>query len=110
MGQPVDARLTPELATEICERMGSTAVVEGLIGSLGSRNVLGLRARYCRNGDVLAEEQAQAARKEEVLTALDEASKRSRTRAADCERQVQQHAAVQRKLADGLPVHHFAQA
>jgi eukaryotic-like serine/threonine-protein kinase len=70
MGQPADSRLTPEVAREICERTGSAAVLDGSIASLGSQYVLGLRAKDCRTGDVLAEEQVQAARKEEVLNAL----------------------------------------
>src|SRR5262249_376000 len=35
MGQPADARLTPELAREICERSGSAVVLEGSVASLG---------------------------------------------------------------------------
>ena len=42
MGRSADARLTPELAREICERTGSAAVLEGSIASLGSQYVLGL--------------------------------------------------------------------
>ena len=34
MGQPADARLTPELAREICERNGSAAILEGSIATL----------------------------------------------------------------------------
>jgi eukaryotic-like serine/threonine-protein kinase len=70
MGQPPDARLTPEVAREICERTASAAVLDGSIVSLGSQYVLGLRAGHCRTGDVLAAEQVQAARKEDVLNAL----------------------------------------
>jgi len=43
MGQPGDARLTPVIARELCQRTGSTAVLEGLIASLGSQYVLGFR-------------------------------------------------------------------
>ncbi len=70
MGQATDARLTPEVAREVCERTGSAAVLDGSIASLGSQYVLGLRAKDCRTGRVLAEEQVQAARKEDVLSAL----------------------------------------
>src|SRR5713101_8165474 len=70
MGQPADARFTPQLAREICERTASAAVLEGSIASLGSQYVLGLRARNCSAGDVLDQEQVQAARKEDVLNAL----------------------------------------
>src|SRR5277367_11759 len=65
-GRPADARLTPEIAREVCERTGSTATLEGSIASLGSQYVLGLRARNCPTGEVIDEEQAQAARKEDV--------------------------------------------
>ena len=60
MGRPVDARLTPEIAREVCERTGSAAVLEGSIATLGTQYALGLRASNCRTGDVLDEEQAQA--------------------------------------------------
>src|ERR1019366_7432870 len=70
MGRPADAGLTPELAREICERTASAAVLEGSITSLGSRYVLWLRARNCGTGDVLDEEQVQAASKEDVLNTL----------------------------------------
>jgi eukaryotic-like serine/threonine-protein kinase len=76
-----DAKLTPALASEICERTGSSAVVEGSITSLGSDYVLSLRARNCRTGDLLDEEQASAAKKEEVFQALDQMASRFRTRA-----------------------------
>jgi DNA-binding winged helix-turn-helix (wHTH) protein/tetratricopeptide (TPR) repeat protein len=71
MGRSAEVKLTPELAREICERTGSAAVVEGSIALLGNQYVLGLRAENCSNGDVLDEEQARAARKEDVLGALD---------------------------------------
>ena len=70
MNRPPETRLTPEVAQEICERTGSTAVLEGSIASLGSQYILWLRARNCRTGDILAQEQAQAGKKEEVLNAL----------------------------------------
>ena len=41
MGKPADARLTPEIAREICERTASAAVLDGSITSLGSQYVLG---------------------------------------------------------------------
>jgi eukaryotic-like serine/threonine-protein kinase len=80
MGRSADERITPELAREICERTGSAAVLEGSIARLGNQYVLGLGAENCRNGDVLDEEQVRAARKEDVLGALDKAVSRLRTR------------------------------
>ena len=37
MGQPSDARLTPAVALEVCERSSSAAVIEGSIASLGNQ-------------------------------------------------------------------------
>jgi serine/threonine protein kinase/tetratricopeptide (TPR) repeat protein len=70
MGQPADARLTPAIARDICERMGGGAIVDGRIAGLGAQYVLGVRATGCRSGEVLGEEQAQVATKEDVLHAL----------------------------------------
>ena len=83
MGRPADAPLTPAIAREVCERTGGAAVLEGSIASLGSQYVLGLRAWNCRTGDVLAEEQAQAARKENVLNALSQIARKFRARVGE---------------------------
>ena len=48
MGQPSDARLTPAIARDVCERTGSAAVLDATISSLGSQYVVGLRAKDCR--------------------------------------------------------------
>ena len=58
-------------------------MVEGSITSLGSEYVLSLRARNCRTGDVLDEEQAPAAKKEDVFKALGQMANRFRTRAGE---------------------------
>jgi len=91
MGQSPDARLTPEIAREICERTASTAVLDGSIASLGSQYVLGLRARDCRTGDVLAEEQVETARKEDVLDALGQIASKFRTRVGESLTTVEKH-------------------
>ena len=49
MREPADARLTPALAREICEREGGGAVLEGSIANLGAQYVLGVRASGCRS-------------------------------------------------------------
>jgi serine/threonine protein kinase/tetratricopeptide (TPR) repeat protein len=91
MGRPPDARLTPEIAKEVCERTASAAVLEGSIASLGTQYVVGLRAKNCRTGDVLDEEQVQAARKEDVLSALSQIASRFRTRVGESLATVEQH-------------------
>jgi eukaryotic-like serine/threonine-protein kinase len=70
MGQKPDAKLTPEIARELCQRTESTAVLHGSIASLGSQYVLGIQATNCHAGDVLAEEQTTADNKEQALKAL----------------------------------------
>jgi serine/threonine protein kinase len=91
MGRPADARLTPGLAREICERTSSAAVLDGTIQSLGSQYVLGLRARNCRTGEVLDEEQVQAARKEDVLNALSQIASKFRARVGESLATVEKH-------------------
>jgi eukaryotic-like serine/threonine-protein kinase len=70
MNRPPDTRLTSEVTQEICERTDGAVVLEGSITGLGSHYVLWLRARDGHTGDILGQEQAQAERKEDVLSAL----------------------------------------
>jgi len=91
MGRPAGARLTPEIAREVCERTGSAAVLEGSIASLGSQYVLGLRARACQTGDLVDQEQMQAARKEDVLNTLSQIASRFRARVGESLAMVQKH-------------------
>ena len=92
MGQPRDARVTPEIAQQICERTASAATLEGSIASLGSHYVLGLRARNCTTGRILDQQQIQAARQEDVLNALSQIARRFRTRAGESLATVEKHA------------------
>jgi eukaryotic-like serine/threonine-protein kinase len=91
MGMPADARLTPEVARQICERTASAAVLDGSIAALGSEYVLTLRARDCRTGDVLDQEQVQAARREDVLNALSQIARTFRTRVGESLATVKSH-------------------
>ena len=83
MNQPADARLTPDVARVVCVRTGGAAVLQGSIAALGSQYVLGLRATNCATGDILADEQAQASRKEDVLSTLSQMATRFRTRVGE---------------------------
>ena len=91
MAQPASARLTWELARQVCDRTSSAAVVEGSIANLGTHYVLWLRARDCRTGDTLDEEQMQAAQKESVLNALSQMASRFRTRVGESLATVEKH-------------------
>ncbi len=70
MARPANTTLTPEVASEVCQRAGSKAYLAGSISNLGSQYVLGLKAVNCQSGDMLAQEQATAAAKEKVLDAV----------------------------------------
>ena len=74
MNQPPDAKLTPDIAQQLCIRTGSTAVLNGSIAKLGNQYVLGLKVTNCRTGNSLVQEQATAAGKEEVLKVLAQAA------------------------------------
>ncbi len=91
MGQPKEARLTPEIAQQVCERTASAAVLEGSIASLGSQYVLGLRARNCNTGNILDQEQAVAARREDVLNSLSQIARKFRTRVGESLATVEKH-------------------
>lgn len=91
MNRPLQTRLTPEVSREICERTGSSVVLEGSIAGLGSQYVLWLRARNCRTGEVRAEEQAQTERKEDVLKALSRIAIQMRTRLGESLASIQEH-------------------
>ena len=78
MSQPPDARLTPPIAQEVCERTASAALLEGSIANLGKQYVLGLKAVNCATGDTLAEEQATADGKEQVLKTLEQTAAKLR--------------------------------
>jgi len=91
MKQPKGARLTSEIAQQICERTGSAAVLEGSIASLGSQYVVGLRARNCNTGAILDQEQVQASRREDVLNSLSQIARKFRIRVGESLATVEKH-------------------
>ncbi|MGD0414222.1 MAG: protein kinase [Terriglobales bacterium] len=92
MGRPAGDRLTPEVTHEVCQRTGSKAMLTGSIAGLGSQYVIGMKAVNCNTGDVLAEAQEQAAGKEEVLKALDNAAISLRGKLGESHSSVQKYA------------------
>jgi eukaryotic-like serine/threonine-protein kinase len=91
MGQPADARLTMQVAGEVCQRTGSTAVLDGSIANLGTQYVLALRATNCRTGEVVDQQQIQAARKEDVLNAMSRMASSFRKRVGESLATLQTH-------------------
>jgi len=78
MTLPSDARLTHDIAREVCQRTSSKAYIAGSIASLGYQYVLGLKVVNCQSGEVLAQEQATANGKEKVLDTLGTAASKLR--------------------------------
>ncbi|MGC1906995.1 MAG: serine/threonine-protein kinase [Candidatus Acidiferrum sp.] len=70
MGVPPESKLTPKIAGDLCQRLGSKAYLGGSISSIGSQYVIGVSAVNCRTGDDVAQEQVTANGKEAVLSAL----------------------------------------
>jgi Flp pilus assembly protein TadD len=94
MSHPKDARLTEELAREVCQRTASAATIEGSISSLGSQYVLGLNAVNCHNGDLLAQEQVTANGREQVLKGLADAATKLREKLGESLASVQKYDAL----------------
>jgi len=70
MGQPVDAKLIPAIAREVCQRTASAAVLDGSIARIGTEYLLTLKAVNCESGKTLASAEAQASDQNDVLDAL----------------------------------------
>jgi len=70
MGQPSDARITPEIGRQICSRNAIKAMLTGSIASVGSQYLITLSAVNAATGDTLAQEQVQASKKDDVLSTL----------------------------------------
>jgi eukaryotic-like serine/threonine-protein kinase len=80
MGQKPDAKLTPEIAQELCQRTSSSAVLDGSITQIGGPYLLTVRAVNCANGETLASTEAQASDKSHVLEALDKTASEMRNK------------------------------
>jgi tetratricopeptide (TPR) repeat protein len=74
MKEPQDARLVPEIAKDLCVRVGSKVYIEGSITNFGNNYVIGLQAVACSTGDLLAQQQVQETGKERVLDGLSRAA------------------------------------
>jgi tetratricopeptide (TPR) repeat protein/predicted Ser/Thr protein kinase len=70
MSQKLDAKLTPEIARELCQRTGSAAALDGSIAQIGTQYLLTVKAVNCASGESLASTQAQVSDKNHVLDAL----------------------------------------
>ena len=69
-----DAKITPEIGREICQRRGLKAYITGNISSLGAIYVLNLEAVNAQNGEIIGRQMGQAESKEKVLDVLSDAT------------------------------------
>jgi len=93
MGQPTNARLTPEIAREVCRRTSSAAVLGGSIALIGSQYNLILKAVNCASGDSLASAEAQASDKNHVLEALGKVASEMRSKLGESLSTLQKYSA-----------------
>jgi tetratricopeptide (TPR) repeat protein len=91
MEKPPDARLTHDVAREICQRVSATVTIEGSIATLGNQYVLGLNAVNCGTGEMFAQEQVTADGKEKVLGALGDAASRLRSKLGESRASLETH-------------------
>jgi eukaryotic-like serine/threonine-protein kinase len=91
MRRPSGDRITLDVGREICERNGAKAILDGAISSIGSVYLITLNAVACNTGENLAQEQAEAGSKENVLKALSLASSRLRTKLGESLPSVQKY-------------------
>jgi eukaryotic-like serine/threonine-protein kinase len=104
MGHSPDQPLNIELARDLCQRLGSKAVLAGSIANLGNQYVIGLKALSCATGDLLAAEQAQANGKESVLKALGTAASNLRSKLGESLATLQKYATpVEQATTSSLP-------
>jgi len=78
MGKSPEERITPGIGREIAQRTGVKALLVGSIAGMGSQYVVTLDAFNSASGDTLAEVQARADSKEQVLKALDQSTSQLR--------------------------------
>src|SRR5215469_15192799 len=83
MDQKPDAKLTPGIARELCQRTASAAVLDGSVAQIGTPYLLTVKATRCGTGDLLDVEQATAKTKEQVLDSMTEIARRFRRRAGE---------------------------
>ena len=89
MSHSADTRVTSDLAREICQRLGSKAMIGGSISSLGSEFAVNLNAINCHTGDSLAREEVEANGREQVLAALGKAAAGLRNKLGESRASVQ---------------------
>ena len=89
MSLPPGARITNQIAHDICVRDAAAATIDGSIASLGKNYVITLQAINCQSGATLAREQVQADDKEHVLNAVGTAATAMRAKLGESRSSIQ---------------------
>ncbi len=89
MSLPPGARITDQIAHDICVRDAAAGTIEGSIASLGKSYVVTLQAITCPGGATLAREQTQADDKEHVLKAVGTAATAMRAKLGESRSSIQ---------------------
>ncbi len=80
MGHAPEARLTPDLAQQVCERGKGKLLAEGAIKPQGGAYAIELTALDCASGRVFSQEQAEAKNIDEVLMTVSRLAAATRLR------------------------------
>ena len=91
MGRSSGQPMTAEIARDLCQRIGSKAILAGSIASLGTSYVIGLNAFNCHTGKGLGSEQVEADSREHVIKALGSAATRIRGKLGESLASVQKY-------------------
>ena len=89
MSLPPGARITDQIAHDICVRDAAAGTIDGSIASLGKSYVVTLQAITCPGGATLAREQTQADDKEHVLNAVGAAATAMRAKLGESRSSIQ---------------------
>jgi eukaryotic-like serine/threonine-protein kinase len=99
-----EAKVTPAVAREVCQRRGNNAVLDGSIAQIGSQYLLTIKAINCASGEVLASTESQAADKNHVLGALGSAASEIRSRLGESLSSLQKYnAPLEQVTTSSLP-------
>jgi hypothetical protein len=77
------------MARQLCMQAGGKAYIGGSIANLGNEYVLGLQTVNCQSGEMLAQEQITANRKEKLLNSLDDAAAKLRIKLGEAHGTIQ---------------------
>ena len=91
MGRDPSVRLTHNVAAELCQRLGVHALLEGSVSAVGRAIVVALVATDCSSGAMIARQQVEVERKEDVLRAIGPLSESLRTALGESRASLAQH-------------------